>query len=975
MVMRDNSAGRTNRLPRAYRFGASAVSALAMAALLPVAAFAQEAPAQDDASLTSESGEIIVSGIRYSIATSLNTKKNNDSIVEAVSAEEIGKLPDVSIAESIARLPGLAGQRIGGRTQNVMLRGFSPDFTTTLLNGRAQASSGDNRAVEFDQYPSELLSSVVVYKTPDANIAGMGLAGSVDLRTVRPLAYGKNAFAVNLRGEVNGSPKLNADVKNWGWRGSLSWIGQNADGTFGWALGYAHLDSPSAVRHFKGYNYEKFDNNCFDPGGPSWCGKINPTSARQNFTLNGQEVFATSRSNKRDAGVAILEWQPSETVHSTLDLFYSQFNQKEVMRGMQWFDNPWADSAVINTTATGTIGGSTVSTAGSASQIAPIIRNDHNTRKDDLFSVGWNNEFKIDDTTNFVADLSYSKNIRHETIIETYAGYGCCVTNANMQANRVFDSYTFDIANVVDGSAFPAYAFGLNYADASNVSLGERDIWNDWRHDGAVKSPTVKQTVYAVDLGLSHELGDGFFKRLDVGLNYTHTDKIKLVDEYDLNLKNNRLQTLVGSGYLVNPTSLSFAGLGNVLSYNVPAVIPVYYNQTDFVDANSPNKDWSVKEDLITAKFKLSIESGNLHGNIGLQMIRADQRSDGAAINMGVTPAQVVRVYRGAAYTDWMPSLNLWYDLGGGHRVRFGASKQMARPRMDQIRADFLPSASNPCGGAGAASAQCQPGGTIHPWSATGGNPALEPWRAKSFDLAYEWYIDKTSYIAIAGFHKSLDNYIYEEVDTWDFTGLILPPTTTVPVGVTVSPIGTITQAKNGKGGYLNGYEISGALGFGKLASFLDGFGIQASYAFTKSNLHPTRSTNPAIIQATRIPGLSKHVYNITGYFEKWGFQARASYRYRSGFKGEVPALFADRGLTEILPDRQVDAQIGYTFGDESSLKGLSVLLQANNLANAPYRTRLGVDAGGTRTSDGSSLPEVYEKYGTQFLFGMSYKF
>ena len=122
-------------------------------------------------------------------------------MVEAVSAEEIGKLPDVSIAESIARLPGITAQRVGGRAEIISIRGFSPDFTTVLLNGRQQASSGFNRAVEFDQYPSELMGSVVVYKTPDASIAGMGLAGTVDLRTIRPLEYGKRAIALNLRGQ------------------------------------------------------------------------------------------------------------------------------------------------------------------------------------------------------------------------------------------------------------------------------------------------------------------------------------------------------------------------------------------------------------------------------------------------------------------------------------------------------------------------------------------------------------------------------------------------------------------------------------------------------------------------------------------------------------------------------------------------------------------------------------------------------
>ena len=97
-----------------------------------------------------------------------------------------GKLPDVSIGESIARLPGLAAQRVAGRAQVISVRGLSPDFATTLLNGREMVSTGDNRSVEFDQYPSELLSGVTVYKTPDAGLVGQGLSGTLDMQTVRP---------------------------------------------------------------------------------------------------------------------------------------------------------------------------------------------------------------------------------------------------------------------------------------------------------------------------------------------------------------------------------------------------------------------------------------------------------------------------------------------------------------------------------------------------------------------------------------------------------------------------------------------------------------------------------------------------------------------------------------------------------------------------------------------------------------------
>ena len=173
--------------------------------------------------------EIVTVGIRGSIQRAIDFKQNSDSIVEAVSAEDLGRLPDTSIADAISRLPGLTSQRAEGRASAISLRGTDPGFTTALLNGREQVSTGDNRSVEFDQYPSELLNSVLVYKTPDASLVGQGLAGTIDLRTVRPLEYGRTAFAANIRGEMNGNDDLGAGSDEMGSRSSFSSIDQFND--------------------------------------------------------------------------------------------------------------------------------------------------------------------------------------------------------------------------------------------------------------------------------------------------------------------------------------------------------------------------------------------------------------------------------------------------------------------------------------------------------------------------------------------------------------------------------------------------------------------------------------------------------------------------------------------------------------------------------------------------------------------------
>jgi iron complex outermembrane receptor protein len=942
---------------------ATAVSCLAISLAVQGTAFAQESTPKDD-SASDDIEEIQVVGIRRAIQESLAIKRNELAMVEVVSAEEIGKLPDSSIGESIARLPGLAAQRVNGRAQTISIRGLAPDFSTTLLNGRQQASSGDNRAVEFDQYPSELLSGVVVYKTPDADVAGMGLSGTTDLRTVRPLEYGKRAIAINLRGEMNSGEQLNDDVGRFGGRASISYFDQNDSETIGWAFGYAHLDSPSKNLHTKNYGYETF-------GDPFVAGRILPDAADSATFLTGQEIFAYSRTNKRDALIGVLEFKPSDKLRSTVDLYYSTFDQEEIMRGAQWFSNVWADDQTYTGVSTDDVGGTQVALTGTGNGIAPILRNDWNTREDKLMSIGLNTEYQFNDNWALDSDFSYSNNQRDESITETYAGFGSGSDAANQNANRVFDSIAWDL----NASGFQDWSNGLNYADSASVSLGDRAPWGGWGHDGQTKDPHVEETVYSADVGFKRSM-EGFLSQVSFGANFTHRDKDKRVDEFDLMLKNNRAQALVDPRYLVDSTSLDFAGFGSVLSVNLPAAIGQYYDRITFINGDTYNKAWALDEDVLTWRAKALFAHGKWRGNFGVQVVQQKQESDGSRINETVTPREVIPVTAGAEYTDVLPSVNGSYNFTDNQRLRFAAAKVMARPRIDDMRASFTPGFGNPCGG----SPPCVPGQTVNPWSADGGNPNLEPWRATAFDLSYEWYIGSASYFSVAGFYKDLDTYIFTQRELFDFSGLPLPPTSAnIPAGVIISPIGQISHPANGKGGSLKGVEISGALELGKLWRPLDGFGAIASFSRTLSDLHPLAANeagdNGDEIRSTRIPGLSGKVYNLTGYFEKFGFQARASYRYRSAFKGEVTQLFAVRGVTEILADKQLDAQVGYTFQEGTRLSGLSLLLQVNNLTNSPYRTRLGVDGGGVRTEDGSFLPETYEEYGRDVLLGFSYHY
>ncbi|HWU79077.1 MAG TPA: TonB-dependent receptor plug domain-containing protein, partial [Caulobacter sp.] len=353
------------------------------------------AAAQDDSKVE----EIVVTGIRRGIEGAISLKKSSTSIVEAVSAEDIGKLPDVSIAESIARLPGLTAQRLDGRGQVISIRGLAPDFTTALLNGREQVSTGDNRGVEFDQYPSELLSGVLVYKTPDAALIGQGLAGTADLQTIRPLKYGKKVLSANARYEFNSEDKLNPDGKDSGHRVSATFVDQFLNDTLGVAIAVSDISSPTQSRRFNAWGY--------------------PTTASGDLVIGGAKPYVQSNNLKRTGVIGVLEYSPTDKLHTSLDLYYSKFREKQILRGIE-LPLFWG-SATLQPGYTAEDG---LITQGTYTGVKGVMRNDLNTRRTTLKSAGWNIAYDTDNGWTLAADLSHSDAKRRDVIFESYAGTG-----------------------------------------------------------------------------------------------------------------------------------------------------------------------------------------------------------------------------------------------------------------------------------------------------------------------------------------------------------------------------------------------------------------------------------------------------------------------------------------------------------------------------------------------------------------------
>ncbi|HMD59957.1 MAG TPA: TonB-dependent receptor plug domain-containing protein, partial [Opitutaceae bacterium] len=185
-----------------------------------------------------------------SLEMAAQLKQGSDAIVEVIAPEDIGKLPDVSIADDLVRLTGLTSQRVNGRNQEITIRGLDPDFNIGTLDGVEQATTGDNRDVQYDQYPSALVGGVTVYKTGQADLVG-GIGGTIDLQTVSPLSFDHRVVALDAYYNWTHLGQLTPGQKVSGESYSASYVDQFMNGTEGIYVGFAHRENPYEGQQFQ----------------------------------------------------------------------------------------------------------------------------------------------------------------------------------------------------------------------------------------------------------------------------------------------------------------------------------------------------------------------------------------------------------------------------------------------------------------------------------------------------------------------------------------------------------------------------------------------------------------------------------------------------------------------------------------------------------------------------------------------------
>lgn len=918
--------------------GASSV-AVGLAAMLS----AGVACAQDAASAEGKAEEldaIVVTGFRASLQSAISQKRDAAVIAEAFSAEDIGKLPDTSIAETLARLPGLATQRLDGRSQVVSIRGLGPDFSNTLLNGREQVSSSDNRNIEFDQYPSELINSGLVYKTPFAGLIGQGLAGTVDLRTIRPLDKNDRVISVAARYEFNGKDSLNPDLSNKGFRATATYVDQFLDNTLGVSIGVAYQSSPQQVEEFSPWGYPNATN----------------TGYNGELVIGGTKPFVRTVDLDRFGVTGTLEYKPIENFSSTLDLYYSKFTENQRLRGIE-IPLYWSAAQLQ---PGGTIEDGFV-TAGTYTNVTGVVRNDANGRDTDTYAAGWRNVYETDGWK-FDLDLNYSRSDRQQRNLESYSGTGYATSGPD-------DTIGFQVGS---GGLYNLTS-QLDYTDTNLIVLTDPQGWGagaDVVQAGFINAPNTEDSLKQARFEVTKDIGWNFVKSAVLGFNLADRKKERRFQQSFLTLPGSGASLSGGAvrelpipdeALLGDTTGLNFLGLGDQVTYD-----PFYLIDNGFlipVDARLSSltfpQDWAVDEDVYTfwarSDFDGHIGDTPFTGNLGVQVVYTDQSSDGFTLNLtrsNLNP-EYIPTSGGAKYTYALPSFNLNFKVTPSTQVRIGYARTLARARLDQLNASFAPSinvgnlgSTNPSNSA---------------LSATGGNPELRPYIADGVDLSVEHYFaGNRGYVSGAFFYKKLRGYVNpSEGILTDFSFLLpqLSPDQLAQLGTT---FGTTNRPTNNGEGKLYGFEGTVSLPFEILHPWLEGLGFTSSASYTFSSVRLGDNPEPITV-----PGLSDWVVNSTLYFERWGFESRLSHRYRSAFLAEVSGISTTRVLRTALEESIFDAQVGYRF-KEGALEGLNLTFQGLNLTDRPFIN--------FENEDERRVRQV-EYYGRTFLAGISYSF
>lgn len=919
---------------------------------------------QQQADKTSEATppveEVVVTGFRGSLALALEEKREQSGVVDVIKAEDVAKFPDANLAESLQRLPGVVVARDGGEGRSISVRGLGPDYTRVRLNGlEAQTTSNGfeginrSRGFDFNVFASELFNSLTVRKTPSAETEEGSLGATVDLQTARPFDTAGTQFAFSSKVSYNDlSEKTDP-------RFALLASDTFFDDTFGVLVSAAYSKSRKISQASHNLNWDRMSEN----GG--WCDPANPAGVcfgQYPVGITYQQLRSTAIyhpriprlaqfavENERLGITSALQWKPRAGTEVSLDLLYSRhegLRQENLLTPIGLFRAQSQQGKPETIVREAEVRGNDLVYArldnvdlraeNSIFDFNTVFKQAGLTVKQE-FNDRWRAQLQLGGSD---SDFEEPRETTLQVDRLNTDGFIYDFRQSQTRPRIVWGFDTTDPNNYYYGPAVPGFTGG---STGPEIRLRPQGVEN-----------TFRQGALSVEFDLSQVW------TLKSGINvrkYTFaSDSRRMTNERNIPA----LPAGVTVADLVHPFS-GFEGFGVPAETATAWVVPDEQAFIDVFDIYSNNGVFALRRDVASARsniysvdekdsagyiqgdFNTELFGLPTRGDVGVRFVRTDQDAVGFA-EAGVN-TQLLTVSR--SYNDWLPAVNVAFELRDDLLVRLAASRVMTRPPLAQL---------TPGGAVNVA------GGTR---TVTQGNPNLDPIEADAFDVGVEWYFASESVVSLGFFYKDVKTYIATLRTTQPFNTLGIPEAVLAGTGVIPSDDFVFSRPVNSDGGPLRGFELNVQMPLSFLPGWLQNFGVLGNYTRVSSDI--TYIVNPALPQGA--PGrtavlplinLSKESANATLYYSQAGFEARVSAAYRDDYLRIVPGLNGqDADATK--GSVYVDASLSYSFGDHYQIS-----LEGQNLGDT-YE-HLYNDTRAERN-------EYYRNFGRQYTAGFRYSF
>ncbi|MPS36830.1 MAG: TonB-dependent receptor [Stenotrophomonas sp.] len=905
------------------------VTLLALSIALALQAGA--AAAQDAGAAATELDTVTVTGYRASVEKALDIKRGEAGMVDAVVAEDIGKFPDSNLAESLQRIPGVVITRDGGEGRQITVRGLGPDFTRVRINGMealstvgssdGQGGTNRSRGFDFNVFASDLFSQLIARKTASADVEEGSLGATVDLRTARPFDYDGFTLVTNVQTAYNDASQ--AAMPRFAGLIANSW----ADGRVGALLSVAYSERETVEEGTGTVRWAGGTTN----------GGFNPNSAFKEALRS--DVYAPrfprytlmEHDQKRLGVTGSLQFKPSDRTTFSLDMLYSKIDAQRDEKYIEanGLSKTGADGKAQIVVRDGVIENGALVYA-KMDNVDIRAENRHDEWSTDFYQVSLDGEHRLSDSFTVSGRVGTSRS-KHDNPVQ-----------ATIMMDKLnVKGYSYDYRGNANK---PVFNYGVSPTDPngwtlSTIRLRQNYVTNEF-HNGELDFSWVIGPSFTLSGGVqAKNYSFDSMERRRVGNettvpNFSTGNRIVPADMTELA----SLGGLAGSpGTWVVPNFGAIANMFGVL--NGEGI----YALVDYA-ASMRGVEEQDRSGWLMGKFSTEIGSIPVYGNLGVRHVRTKQTSSGIATASGTPVAATVT----REYNDTLPSLNVVAELTPDFLLRFAAAKVMSRPGLGSLTPGVTVNVSG--------SAR----------TVSGGNPMLDPVRAKSYDLGLEWYFDEGAMLGATVFYKDIGSYIQNTKETRVYADSGLPASLLDNLNASPSDEFTFTVPVNTPGGKLQGVELNYVQPFTFLPGKWSNLGTQLNYTYVDSDIQYLLSSGAAA-QKAAMTGQSKNSWNATLFYEGERFSGRVSATNRNDYLIQVPGTEAGfnsdaNGVHGQSGTTIVDASIHYRISDQ-----LELSLEGANLTNEAQESWV--------ANPSVSLPLEYSQTGRTYTLGLRYRF